>query len=186
MGKRRKIFPVIMFTVLASIPSSFAQYWSHTYGGEGDEVAYSVQKTRDGGFIVAGDTTSSGAGQSDALVMKLDETEVSHKSDQGFVKLNLSNQKELQTAYEAIQTQYQQLVSKPKTAKIVLMEQLEASIEVIVGAKQDATFGPVLMFGMGGVLAEVMDSTAMRICPVDKAMVMEMIDILPNGRPFDP
>ena len=72
MGKRMKIFPVIIFTVLTSISSAFAQYWANTYGGEGDEIANSVQKTPDGGYIVAGGTTSFGAGESDAWVMKLD------------------------------------------------------------------------------------------------------------------
>jgi hypothetical protein len=72
MGNLKKIFPVIIFTVLASISSAFAQYWANTYGGEGDEVANSVLKAPNGGYIVAGETTSSGAGNSDAWIMKLD------------------------------------------------------------------------------------------------------------------
>ncbi len=110
------------------------------------------------------------------VVMKLDEGDVIHKSDEGFVRLNITNQKELESAYNDIQAKYKTVSRAGEHARVLLMKQVDPGLEVIIGAKRDATFGPVVMFGLGGVLAEVFDRVAMRICPVDKRIAMEMID----------
>ena len=64
------LFVVLLFVL--SFTNAHAQ-WAYTYGGAGDDYAYAVQQTSDGGYVVAGATYSFGAGSNDAWIMKLDE-----------------------------------------------------------------------------------------------------------------
>jgi len=67
---------ILALVVMAIITASpcFGQEWAVIYGGRGDDIAYSIQQTTDGGYVVAGKTTSSGAGRQDLWVLKLDES----------------------------------------------------------------------------------------------------------------
>jgi hypothetical protein len=70
---------IILFSLLISgctpkeTPPSQPIVWQKTFGGNSDDVAFSIQQTQDGGYIVAGYTSSFGAGGSDVYVIKLDE-----------------------------------------------------------------------------------------------------------------
>ena len=118
------------------------------------------------------------------LVLKLDAVEISHKSDQGFVYLNISNEEALLSAREEINIKYNKLVC-PGDAPLLLMQQIPSGIEVIIGAKHDDTFGPVVMFGMGGVMVEVFKSVSMKICPIDELMALEMIEEVKGSQLFN-
>ena len=57
----------------------------------------------------------------------------------------------------------------------VLVQKMESGIEVIIGMKNDAQFGPVLLFGLGGIFVEILKDTSLRITPVDKKQALGMI-----------
>ena len=67
----------------------------------------------------------------------------------------------------------------------------EAGVELIIGARRDASFGPCVMVGLGGVLAEVLDDVAIRLAPVTRDVALDMLSSLrgarvlegPRGRP---
>lgn len=118
------------------------------------------------------------------LVLKLDAVEVSHKSDHGFVCLNLKTEKELLSAQVEIYEKYKTVTGAEKP-NLLVMEQAESGVEVIVGARYDETFGPVVMFGLGGIFVEVLNSVAMRICPIDEDMALEMIEEVQGSQLFN-
>ena len=105
------------------------------------------------------------------VVLKILSPEIIHKSDAGGVKLNVGRGE--------VRAAYNELVAKFKGRHIVgvsVQEMAKPGLEVIVGATRDATFGPVLMFGLGGVFVEVLRDVAFRVIPVTEGDVQEMME----------
>ena len=109
------------------------------------------------------------------VVLKIVSPDVVHKSDSGGVKLGLANGAQVGRAYSEIMSSVRR--KYPQAAIQGVSVQLMASpgIEVIVGMSKDPQFGPVLMFGLGGVLVEVLKDVSFRIVPVTKRDASEMI-----------
>ena len=105
------------------------------------------------------------------VVMKLIAADVVHKSDVGAVKLNISSNEEAQNAFNEL------MQIKSESAKSVSVQEMakEPVAEIIVGSLQDAQFGPTVMFGIGGVLVEVMEDVSFRIAPIKDFDADEMI-----------
>jgi acetyl-CoA synthetase (ADP-forming) len=107
------------------------------------------------------------------VVLKIVSKEIIHKSDVGGVIAGVENEAQAIDAYNRIMKN----CKKVKNAKIegVLVQKMEKGVEVIVGLKRDAQFGPAIMFGLGGIFVELMKDTSLRISPVNKAMALDMI-----------
>lgn len=106
------------------------------------------------------------------IVLKLMSDKVLHKSDIGAVKI-VSNEDELKI-------QYNNLLRLAKSMRIsrydILIQRAQQGHETIVGAKRDPTFGPIVIFGAGGIYTELIKDTSIRICPVAKEEALKMID----------
>jgi acetyltransferase len=116
------------------------------------------------------------------VVMKILSPDILHKSDVGGIRLNL-------TSAEAVQQEYEKLLKdvrgKLPEARIdgVLIEQTAArGQELIVGMKRDPGFGPLLMFGLGGIYVELFKDIAFRIAPVSADDALQMIYETRAGR----
>ncbi|MFW5862292.1 MAG: acetate--CoA ligase family protein [Spirochaetota bacterium] len=111
------------------------------------------------------------------VVCKVLSNRMLHKSDEGGVRLNIENSQELTEAFTTIQ----QAFSPRDDAGYlgVLVEaQASAGIEIIAGLQYDDTFGPVLMLGMGGTMANLLDDVIFAMLPVDKNHVRRMLQSL--------
>jgi acyl-CoA synthetase (NDP forming) len=96
------------------------------------------------------------------VVLKLMAEDIVHKSDTGAVKLNIKNEEEITNAFEElmkIPSQAEKLISVQKMAD-------EPITELILGMTTDAQFGPALMFGIGGILVELLEDVSFRIAPI--------------------
>jgi len=105
------------------------------------------------------------------IVMKLIAEDIVHKSDTGAVKLNIKNEQEVNSAYDElmkIPTESEKQISVQEMAP-------EPITELIVGMTTDAQFGPALMFGIGGILVELLEDVSFRIAPITKYDAKEMI-----------
>lgn len=107
------------------------------------------------------------------VVMKIDDPEVLHKTDVGGISTDLRTETEVVKAFEAMKGEF----SKPKDgfAGIFMQEMVQGGVETIIGMHQDLSFGPLIMFGLGGVYVEVMKDVAFKIHPVTAYDVEEMI-----------
>jgi len=109
------------------------------------------------------------------VVLKIASPDVVHKSDAGGVKLGLRTSKQAGKAYDdiiaAIGEKYPQAVIQG----VSVQKMARPGVEVIIGMSQDAQFGPVLMFGLGGILVEVLKDVSFRIVPLEKRDAAEMI-----------
>lgn len=110
------------------------------------------------------------------LVAKIMSPEIIHKSDIGGVKVGLSSAEELGQALRDIEAA---AISHTDNIDGYLVEEMAPmGHEVVVGGSTDPTFGPVIMFGLGGIFVEVLADVAFRICPITTADAQEMIDEL--------
>ncbi len=108
------------------------------------------------------------------LVMKLISPDIIHKSDAKVVVLDIENEEELEKAYEKVIKNAKKFKRNVKIEGIFLQEMVSGE-EVIVGMKRDPQFGPVIIFGLGGIFVEILKDVSFRIAPVDKKMALEMI-----------
>ena len=109
------------------------------------------------------------------VVLKIASPDIVHKSDVGGVQLHLQDREAVRQASRAMQ---QSVVAHAPTARIdglIVQPMAAPGVEVIVGMSKDATFGPVLMFGLGGVLVEVLKDVTFRIVPLSQRDAREMI-----------
>jgi acyl-CoA synthetase (NDP forming) len=105
------------------------------------------------------------------VVLKLMAEDIVHKSDSGAVKLNIQNAEQAKNAFN-------ELMAIPSNASkaISVQEMAKKPIaEIIIGSLQDPQFGPTVMFGIGGVLVEIMKDVAFRIAPITDFDADEMI-----------
>jgi len=110
------------------------------------------------------------------VVLKIASAQISHKSDVGGVALNLKNTHDVLRAFTDITSRAQRL--RPEAYIMGCLVQAMApkgSREVIVGFKRDDQFGPLVMFGLGGIYVEVLKDISFRLAPVSPADAREMI-----------
>jgi acyl-CoA synthetase (NDP forming) len=109
------------------------------------------------------------------VVLKVSSTDIVHKSDVGGVQLHLQSAEEVRTAFDAIMRNVAEKEPQAKVEGVAVQPMARAGTEVIIGMSKDATFGPVLMFGLGGVLVEVLKDVAFRIVPLSDRDAEEII-----------
>lgn len=110
------------------------------------------------------------------LVCKVLSRDVLHKSEFGGVILNIRTDRELTAAYQKIMENVKKREPKARIAGVMLEEMVDSGIEVVVGMLRDVSFGPTIMFGLGGVLVEVLKDVFFRVAPLDNRDAQEMME----------
>jgi len=109
------------------------------------------------------------------VVLKVASPDIIHKTDSGGIRLGLANATQVAKAYGEIMASIRQKYPQAAIHGIAVQHMAPSGIEVIVGMSKDPQFGPVLMFGLGGVLVEVLKDVSFRIAPLSKRDAEEMI-----------
>ncbi|MBU0647260.1 MAG: acetate--CoA ligase family protein [Patescibacteria group bacterium] len=125
------------------------------------------------------------------LAMKTAGSEILHKQDVGGVKLNLKNEQEVKKAYQEIVKNISNIAgdkNNKEIKKVIIQEMVTSGEEIIIGMKRDEQFGPLIMFGLGGIFVEVLKDVSFGIAPLNYNEAKEMIysikgyDILKGAR----
>lgn len=109
------------------------------------------------------------------VVLKIVSPDISHKSDVGGVKLDLRSEEEVGAAFDEIVAAARKAEPKARIEGVSVQKMAPPGVEVIMGMTKDAQFGPVLMFGLGGVFVEVLKDVAFRIVPLEPRDARQMI-----------
>jgi acyl-CoA synthetase (NDP forming) len=117
------------------------------------------------------------------VVLKIASPDVVHKTDAGGVKLNLKTSNQVAKAYEDIMKSIGEKYPKAKIQGVSVQKMAKPGVEVIIGMSKDPQFGPVIMFGLGGVWVEVLKDVSFRIVPLERRDAREMIQEI-KGRPL--
>lgn len=108
-------------------------------------------------------------------VLKISSVDITHKSDAGGVKVNLKDKAAVEKAYDDIMASCTSKYPDANIEGVAVQGMAKIGTEVIIGMTKDPSFGPVLMFGLGGIFVEVLKDVAFRIVPLDKNDASEMI-----------
>jgi acyl-CoA synthetase (NDP forming) len=109
------------------------------------------------------------------VVLKIISPDVVHKTDSGGVKLGLKNASEVKKAYDDILRSVKKKHPRALIHGISVQKMVPPGTEVIIGTSKDPQFGPVIMFGLGGVFVEVLKDVSFRVIPVGRRDAQEMI-----------
>ena len=110
------------------------------------------------------------------VVMKISSKDVIHKSDSGGVKVGLKNDAEVKDAFNLILSNVKDRHPNADIKGILVQEMITKSRETILGSKQDKLFGPLLMFGLGGIYVEILKDVNFRLAPISEPEAKDMVN----------
>ncbi len=109
------------------------------------------------------------------VALKIVSPDILHKSDAGGVRLKLGTEKEIRAAYRAIMKSSKKYDPKANIKGMLVSPMADEGVEVIVGTKYDDQFGPVIMYGLGGIMVEIIKDVAFRVLPISPTGARKMI-----------
>jgi len=109
------------------------------------------------------------------VALKIASPDVIHKSDSGGVKLSLNNVTGVKKAYDEIIKKVRKAYPGAVIHGVSVQKMVRPGTEVIVGTSKDPQFGPVIMFGLGGIFVELLKDVSFRVIPVERRDAQEMI-----------
>src|SRR5919109_195054 len=128
--------------------------------GMATSVEQAVRLAREIGFPVA---------------LKIVSPQIVHKTEAGGVMLGLDNAREVRQAYRTIMANAWHYKADAQIAGVQVQQMVSGGHEVIVGVIRDPAFGPVVMFGLGGVFVETLQDTTFRLAPTTHAEALRML-----------
>ncbi len=117
------------------------------------------------------------------VVLKIDAPGLPHKSDLGLVWAGLYGDEVVRSAADELLARARRHGIVPRG--LLVQPMASAGVELIVGIRRDPSFGPVVLVGLGGFLAEILDDVAIRLAPVDRETALAMLDDLRAARVLD-
>jgi len=110
------------------------------------------------------------------VVAKAMSPNIIHKTEAGVIKLNLKSAEEVESAYSEIIENAMKYDPNAKIAGVNVQKMAENGVvEIIIGSMRDTNFGPVLMFGLGGIFVEIFKDVCYRVCPIAKEEAHNMV-----------
>ncbi|SAK62510.1 acetate--CoA ligase family protein [Caballeronia ptereochthonis] len=113
------------------------------------------------------------------VVLKVVSPQIVHKSDVGGVRIDLYNEAMVRDAYRRIHADVAERAPQAHIDGLSVQTQFKGKLEMIVGARRDAAFGPIVVFGAGGVMVDLLPVRAIARAPVDEQRVIELLRRLP-------
>jgi acetyl coenzyme A synthetase (ADP forming)-like protein len=114
----------------------------------------------------AGDAVAAAGAMGYPVVIKLESDTITHKSDVGGVVLDVRNEAEVRRAFADIESKLEAIGRRGEMSGVSVQQLIKGGVEAIVGMTRDPGFGPLIMFGLGGVFVEVLKDVAFRIHPL--------------------
>lgn len=142
--------------------------------------AYGIPQPREAVAMTEAEAVEAARHLGFPVVLKLCSPDILHKSDAGGVKLGLRDEAQVRSALHDLRSAAGQ--RSARFAGVLVQEQVSGDVEVIVGARYDPTFGPVVLVGLGGILAELLEDTALRLAPVSADAARRMLGELRGSR----
>nr|HRC76067.1 acetate--CoA ligase family protein [Kouleothrix sp.] len=109
------------------------------------------------------------------VVMKISSPDILHKSDIGGVKVGVPDAATARDIYELIEYRARKYNPEATIAGVLVQEQVRKGREVLVGVSRDPQFGPLVVFGLGGIYVEVLKDVAFRLAPISRDEAREQI-----------
>jgi acyl-CoA synthetase (NDP forming) len=109
------------------------------------------------------------------VVMKIASPDIIHKSEIGGVLLNVADRAAVRDGYDVLLSRARRAAPQARLEGVLVARQLQGGVECILGIHRDPVFGPIAMFGLGGIFVEVMKDVVFRRCPFGDDVAEQMI-----------
>jgi acetyltransferase len=109
------------------------------------------------------------------VAMKIVSSDIVHKSDLGGVRLNVANAEAVRDYYDLMLLRIRQRAPEARIEGVYVEKMLNPGLEVIIGMSRDPQFGPMLMFGLGGIFVEVLKDVTFHLAPITEAEALQML-----------
>jgi acyl-CoA synthetase (NDP forming) len=109
------------------------------------------------------------------VALKIQSGEILHKTEAGGIRLDLASEGEVRAAYQEILASSKRFAPGAAIRGVLVQEMVQGGVEVIIGTTRDPVFGPVVMFGLGGIFVEALRDVSFRVAPVMRRDAEEMI-----------
>jgi acyl-CoA synthetase (NDP forming) len=123
----------------------------------------------------ADDAVAAAAALGYPVVLKIESRDVAHKTDVGGVRVGCADAAAVRAAYADILASVGRHLPRARLDGVAVQPHVADGAEVILGVKADPLFGPAVVFGLGGVLVEVLRDVALRLPPFDRDDALAMI-----------
>jgi len=110
------------------------------------------------------------------VALKVQSPDISHKTEARAVRLNITSDSELASAYEEVLANARAYKKDARIEGVLVQEMAKDGVEAILGVTNDPLFGPAVMFGLGGIFAEVLKDVSFRLAPVTPSVAREMVE----------
>jgi len=110
------------------------------------------------------------------VVLKIVSPDILHKSDAGGVKIKLRTEKEIRQGFEEILKNAAKYNPKADIRGILVASMANEGVEIIIGTKYDDQFGPIIMYGLGGILVEILQDVSFSVLPITPTNARKMIE----------
>lgn len=109
------------------------------------------------------------------VVMKVSTPAILHKTEVGGVMLDLRTEREVRAAFRELRSRVKKEMTTDETFSVAMQQMVSGGIETVMGMTTDPSFGPLIMFGLGGIYVEIMKDVAFRINPLTTVHVKDMV-----------
>jgi acetate---CoA ligase (ADP-forming) len=137
--------------------------------------SYGIWVAQSKSVTTAEDAVKAAEGIGFPVALKLLSTTIVHKTEVGGVILDLHSHREVEQAFMRLNERLTSIGREKEMQGVIVQQMVPGAVEVIVGITQDPLFGPLIMFGMGGIYAELLRDVAFRIHPLTDIDAWEMI-----------
>ena len=135
------------------------------------------------GIVVVGETLAQSVAEAASaataisypVALKVESPDLPHKTEAGIIRLDLRNESQLRDAYAAVLANARKVSPPPRINGVLVQSMVFGGTEMMIGARIDALFGPMIMAGLGGTMVELLKDTAVELAPVTRDEAMEML-----------
>jgi acetyltransferase len=133
----------------------------------------------------AADAVAAAAKVGFPVAVKLSSATIQHKTDVGGVKLDLESEIEVKRAFNDIKSRLTEMGRQNEMDGVTVQHMVKEGTEAIVGVTLDPSFGPLIMFGLGGIYAELMKDVAVRLHPLTDSDARELVKSIKMTKLFE-
>ncbi|MBI2705258.1 MAG: acetate--CoA ligase family protein [Actinobacteria bacterium] len=137
--------------------------------------AYGIRTTNDVLATSATEAAKAAGALGYPVVLKVASPDLLHKSDAGLVRVGVNTATEVRRSYNELLAAAEKADRRARVEGVLVCEQISGGVECVVGVSTDDLFGPIVMFGLGGVFVEVLGDVAFRVPPFDRAEAERMV-----------
>ena len=116
------------------------------------------------------------------VALKVQSPQILHKTEAGGIELELESEDEVRRAHDEILERARRFAPDAEIRGVLVQEMVTDGVEIIIGTTKDPVFGPVVMFGLGGIFVEALKDVSFRVAPLTRADAEEMIDEIRGHR----